>query len=82
MGGRQLPRVSAESMGPLGRLALTCYRRRRWVLVLWAAGAAVVIFLGVRYSAPWDNSFAGGKTESQQVQDLIQRHFPQQTGTR
>lgn len=76
-----MPNVSVGApVPPLGRLALVCYRRRGRVLLIWIAGAAALIFLGLRYSAPWDNSFAGGKTESEHVQELIQQHFPQQNG--
>jgi uncharacterized membrane protein YdfJ with MMPL/SSD domain len=66
--------------GPLARLARFCYRRRRWVLPTWIVGAAVVIAVGFGFSAPADNGFSGGKTESAQAQDLIKKHFPEWNG--
>jgi RND superfamily putative drug exporter len=66
--------------GLLVRLARFCYRRRRRVLLLWIAGAAAVMVVGFGYSAPADNAFAGGDTESARAQDLIKEHFPQQNG--
>jgi RND superfamily putative drug exporter len=66
--------------GPLVRLARFCYRRRRRVLLLWIVGAVAVMAVGFGFSAPADNSFAGGDTESARAQDLIKEHFPQQNG--
>jgi uncharacterized membrane protein YdfJ with MMPL/SSD domain len=69
-----------EKRSTLARLARLCFTRRWWVVLAWIAGTGALVFLGIRYLAPWDNSFAGGKSESQQAQQLIQQHFPQQTG--
>jgi uncharacterized membrane protein YdfJ with MMPL/SSD domain len=66
--------------GPLVRLARLCYRRRRWVLVLWIVGAAAVMVVGFGFSAPADDSFTGGDADSAQAQSLIEQHFPQQDG--
>ena len=74
------PEVIPMYDGPLARLARFCYRRRRSVLLAWIVGAAVVIVVGFSFSAPADNEFSGGKAESAQAQDLIKKHFPQQSG--
>ena len=66
--------------GPLVRLARFCYRRRRWVLLTWIVGAAAVMVVGFSFSAPADNGFSGGDTDSGRAQNLIKEHFPQQNG--
>ena len=66
--------------GALVRLARTCYRRRRLVLLAWIVGAAAVMVVGFRFGAPADNDFSGGKAGSSLAQDLIKKHFPQQNG--
>jgi RND superfamily putative drug exporter len=66
--------------GPLVQLARLCHRRRRWVLLVWIVGAAAVMVLGFGFSAPADDGFTGGDSESSQAQDLIKEHFPQQNG--
>ena len=66
--------------GSLARLARRCHRRRRLTLLLWIVGAAVVIAVGVRFAAPADNEFSGGRSESARAQALLDRHFPGQRG--
>lgn len=68
------------SRDPLARLAGFCYRHRVWVLLVWTLGSATLLFVGIRYAAPADNSFSGGNTDSEQAQALLRQHFPQRNG--
>jgi uncharacterized membrane protein YdfJ with MMPL/SSD domain len=67
--------------GAIARLGRFCYRRRRLVVLLWIVGTVAVVFAGIRFAAPSDNDFAGGKSESAQAQDLIKAHFPRSNGS-
>jgi putative drug exporter of the RND superfamily len=64
----------------LARLARFCYRRRRLVLLSWLVGVIAVAFLGFGFSAPSDNDYASGDSDSAKAQALIEQHFPEQQG--
>ncbi|MQY16581.1 Membrane protein YdfJ [Streptomyces sp. RB5] len=66
--------------GPLARLGRLCFRRRRRVLLTWIVGVVAVAFLGFGYGAPADDDFSGGDSDSARAQQLIEQHFPQQSG--
>jgi RND superfamily putative drug exporter len=66
--------------GALASLARTCYRRRRWVLLIWIVGTVAVLYLGFGYGAAADNDFSAGNSQSGQAQSFIKKHFPQQNG--
>jgi uncharacterized membrane protein YdfJ with MMPL/SSD domain len=67
--------------GTLSRFGRVCYRRRRWVLLVWLLGATALTFLAIRFAAAPDYTVGGGKTsDSGQAQALIAKHFPTSTG--
>ncbi|WP_329571551.1 MMPL family transporter [Kitasatospora sp. NBC_01266] len=65
----------------LGRLGRFCYRRRRFVLLTWVIGTALLLFIGFAFAAPADNNFTGGNSQSAQAQNLIKQHFPERKGS-
>jgi RND superfamily putative drug exporter len=64
----------------LRRLASTCYRRRRWVLILWIVGVVGISFVAGSVGNDFAESFEVTGTESSEAQDLLQESFPQRAG--
>ena len=65
----------------LGRLARTCYRKRRQVLATWVLGLIVITGLGFAVGGGiFQDKFGGGSSESQRAQNLLQQRFPQRAG--
>src|SRR5580700_6114456 len=66
--------------GFLGRLAATCYRRRRRVLLCWVIGligsTAVAQVVGTHF----EDRFSSGNTPSQQALNILQSRFPSEAG--
>jgi len=65
----------------IARLARFCYRRRRFVLVVWLIATAALLVLGIRFAAASDNNFAGGTSDSGRAQSIIADHFPASDGS-
>ncbi|HUJ66681.1 MAG TPA: hypothetical protein VLX59_14140, partial [Acidimicrobiales bacterium] len=70
---------SAETAG-LGRLAGWCYGHRRWVLLMWVAGAVVIIGFSSSIGSAFSNNFSGGNSAAQRAQNLLAARFPAQAG--
>ena len=64
----------------LQRLAAWCYRRRRWVLVLWIVTLIGVSVLGSSVGSTFRQGFSLSGTESQQAADLLASRFPARAG--
>jgi putative drug exporter of the RND superfamily len=64
----------------LGRLAGWCYGHRRWVLLIWVAGAVVIIGFSSSIGSAFSNNFSGGNSAAQRAQDLLAARFPAQAG--
>src|SRR4051794_40635070 len=64
----------------LARLARFCYRRRRLTVAGWIAGLIAVLVLGFGFAAEPLNDFSGGDSGSAKASDLLDEHFPQQSG--
>ncbi|MHB8430564.1 MAG: MMPL family transporter [Acidimicrobiales bacterium] len=64
----------------LGRLAGWCYDHRGRVLLLWIAALIGITILAQSIGSQFSDSFAGGNSESQQVQSLLTARFPQRAG--
>ena len=67
-------------MTMLGRLAGTCYDRRRTVLVLWILALIGITVLAQVVGTRFQNKFTAGSTESQQAADLLSARFPAKAG--
>src|SRR5262245_21412364 len=57
----------------LQRLARTCYRRRRWVLVAWIVGLIAAFALSSAVGGAFKTEFNLPGTESQAAYDLLGR---------
>ncbi|TDB82402.1 MMPL family transporter [Actinomadura sp. KC216] len=64
----------------LARLARFCYRRRRLTVAGWIVGTIAVMVLGFGFAAEPLNDFTGGDSGSAKASDLLDRHFPDQSG--
>ncbi|MBV8980456.1 MAG: MMPL family transporter, partial [Acidimicrobiia bacterium] len=64
----------------LERLARTCYRRRRRVLVLWILALVAFSFLGKAFDGGYANSFKLPGSDAVAAFDLLKARFPQQSG--
>jgi RND superfamily putative drug exporter len=64
----------------LERLARTCFRRRRLVLVAWLVALVAVAVLSRVAGGTLSTSFSLPGTESQRLTDLLDEHFPAQAG--
>ncbi|HEU0239563.1 MAG TPA: MMPL family transporter [Micromonosporaceae bacterium] len=73
--------TGAERHTALQRVARFCYRRRRFVLLMWVLGTIAVLVLGITYAAAADNDFAGGSSDSGRAQAILADHFPSSNGS-
>lgn len=64
----------------LARLARFCYRRRRMTVAGWIVGTIVVMMLGFGFAAEPLNDFSGGDSGSAKASDILDEHFPNQSG--
>ena len=64
----------------LGRLAGTCYDRRRTVLVVWILAIIGVTVLAQMVGTHFENRFTAGNTPSQQATNILQERFPSKSG--
>ncbi|MFD0691361.1 MMPL family transporter [Actinomadura fibrosa] len=64
----------------LARLARLCYRRRRLTVAAWILGAVAALVLGFGFAADPLNDFSGGGSGSAKASDLLDDHFPEQSG--
>ncbi|WP_433230938.1 MMPL family transporter [Actinomadura formosensis] len=64
----------------LARLARFCYRRRRLTVAGWIIGTIVVMVLGFGFAAEPLNDFSGGDSGSAKASDLLDEHFPGNSG--
>jgi RND superfamily putative drug exporter len=64
----------------LGRVATSCYRHRRRVLLAWIVALVVVVFLGRSVGGSTTTSFSLPNVESQQAFQLLQARFPARAG--
>ena len=65
----------------LGRVASFCYDRRRLVLAAWVLTLISVTLISQAVGSSFADSFSGGNSESQQVQNLLAAKFPSQAGS-
>jgi RND superfamily putative drug exporter len=65
----------------LYRLGRTAVRRRRLVLLAWAAVAVAVIVLGQASGGRTSDAFSVPGVESQRALDVLERDFPEAAGT-
>jgi RND superfamily putative drug exporter len=78
--------TTSEAMGEqapqtvLGRLAGSCYDRRRTVLALWILAIIAVTALTQIVGTQFENKFTAGNTPSQQAQNILAARFPSQSG--
>jgi RND superfamily putative drug exporter len=64
----------------LSRLAITCYRHRRQVLLFWIALVVAAVTLGPSLAGSWSHSSRLPGTDSQAAQDVLASKFPAQAG--
>ncbi|TYB43405.1 MMPL family transporter [Actinomadura chibensis] len=64
----------------LARLARFCYRRRRLTVAGWIAGLVVALVVGFGFAAEPLNDFSGGNSGSAKASDILDEHFPKQSG--
>ncbi|MBV9285180.1 MAG: MMPL family transporter [Acidimicrobiia bacterium] len=64
----------------LERLARTCYRRRRRVLVLWLLALVLFVTLGGMFNGGYSNSAKLPGSDAVAAFDLLKARFPQQSG--
>ncbi|GAC1591046.1 MAG: MMPL family transporter [Acidimicrobiales bacterium] len=64
----------------LKRLAITCYRRRRAVLVAWVVLLIGVLVLSAGFGGKTATNFSLPGTESQRAFDLLKTSFPARSG--
>ncbi|MEP6852770.1 MAG: MMPL family transporter [bacterium] len=78
------PRESAADgalrLSLLGRLASAAYRRRRWVLLGWAAALAVAFGLSTAFSGPFSADYVAPRSDSAAALRLLEQRFPAQAG--
>src|SRR5215472_11024848 len=64
----------------LGRVATSCYRHRRRVLLAWVVALVAVVLLGRSVGGSTTTSFSLPNVESQQAFQLLQARFPARAG--
>ncbi len=73
--------VERPETAPLGRLAGWCYDHRRLVLALWLMVIVAVTLVSQLVGSAFQDNFAGGNSESQRAQTLLNARFPASAGT-
>src|SRR5579884_6028 len=64
----------------MGRLARTCYQRRRRVLLVWGLLLVVVFGFSGALKGKFSNKFTGGHSQAQLAQNLLTEKFPVRSG--
>ncbi|MGD0702638.1 MAG: MMPL family transporter [Trebonia sp.] len=81
----RLPATPATGRPPgqsaLGRVAGFCYDHRRLVLGIWVLALIGATLISQAAGSRYSDSFSGGNSQSQQVQNLLQDKFPSQAGS-
>lgn len=69
--------MNASRLARLGDLA---YRRRGRIVIAWIAVFAAVLAIVPRFAGDFEVDFSTPGTESQAAQDLVEAHFPRNSG--
>ncbi len=64
----------------LSRLATSCYRRRRWILLIWVAGLVGISMLSNAAGKAFSQEISLDGSDSQQAFDVLEERFPGRSG--
>jgi len=80
--GRRRPAEAPAppTVGPLGRLARTAYRRRGTTVVVWLVALAAAMGLSAVFSADFSADYSTPGSDSRAARELLEQRFPAQAG--